>query len=358
MLTEIYLYQFRNLLTMCLALNAKHIIFKGTNGSGKSNILEAIYYLCIGSSFRERKDEHLIAFDKKKFALKGTHSIEQYFDKIIIHYEYSKKEIYLNNVKLNDRKELLSRYPCVIFSYTDISLITGELNLRRQFFDQVSSLVYGESYIILLRRYQQIFKQRNTAFKKDHYDFITSSDKIFIKVNDEIQKMRIEVINRFNKLFILKSKHLFNKELFFNYKKSIKGFNQEDMTEFLNSKRNYEWLKKSVLFGVHRDRYELIEKDNLIIHYLSVGQKRMISLLMKQVLCQLILDYTNCKPIILLDDVFVELDDNYRKKFWNMLPDYEQLFMSEIDKHDRKFYLNSYKVYEVRDGEVVLEQES
>lgn len=82
-----------------------------------------------------------------------------------IQYQEKRKEIFLNKVILRDRKELLMRYPCVIFGYHDSALIHGEPSLRRQFFDQMASLVYGDSYILSLRAYQHLLKQRNLAFK-------------------------------------------------------------------------------------------------------------------------------------------------------------------------------------------------
>ncbi|NIZ19871.1 DNA replication/repair protein RecF [Entomospira culicis] len=352
MLEEIYLYQFRNLATMCLALDAKHIILVGQNGAGKSNFLEAIYYACLGSSFRERQDEQIVHFEKHQFALKGIHRIDKYFDTVNIQYQEKRKEIFLNKVILRDRKELLMRYPCVIFGYHDSALIHGEPSLRRQFFDQMASLVYGDSYILSLRAYQHLLKQRNLAFKNEQSAFIASSDGMFVQLNADLMLLRRGLLSQFNAKFTPLVHALLDKTLEFSYKASFKERNTEEMLVYLQGKRAYEWSKKSVLFGVHRDRYLLMEGEREIASYLSVGERRMVSLVMKQVLAQLIVEHRGRKPIILLDDVFVELDNAHRERFWQMLPDYEQLFMSAFSLEPWMKELPSYKSYRVVGGEI------
>jgi DNA replication and repair protein RecF len=356
-LQEIYIYQFRNLATTQLALNAKNVILVGPNGAGKSNFLEAIYYLCLASSFRERLDEHIVAWHKESFAIIGKHQIDNYYDKVSIQYTKDEKKVLINGVRLRDRKELLLRYPCVIFGYQDILMVAGEPALRRHFFDQVAALVLGDAYILLLRRYQQNLKQRNSAFKSASEPFILASAGDFASINWLIKQKRQQVMLQFNHKFQILASQLLQMSLSFSYKASVKGECESEIASYLESKRGYEWIKKSTLFGAHRDRYQLVLGDIDIVHSLSTGQKRMVSLLMKQVMCQLILEHQERKPIILLDDVFVELDRQHTEAFWQMLPAYEQIFMSELAGTQRTRTLQSCKVYAMEAGELQLIEE-
>jgi DNA replication and repair protein RecF len=358
MIKEIYLYQFRNLATMCLALDAKHIILKGDNGAGKSNFLEAVYYSCLGSSFRERHDEHIAHFDKNEFATKAIHRIDTHFDTINIQYRAKNKQIFLNQAVLRDRKELLLRYPCVMFGYHDTALVHGEPSLRRQFFDQVASLVYADAYILLLRSYQQLVKQRSKAFKLSQLAFIDSSQGMFVQLNAQLGQLRQTMMAQFNQQFQVISQKLLGNAYHFSYKASLKGANEQELGHYLQDKQAEEWLRRSSLYGVHRDRYLLMQGDKEVSSYLSVGQKRMISLLMKQVLAQLITQLGQRKPIILLDDVFVELSQSHKEKFWQLLPEYEQLFMTQFTEELKDEGLQSCKIYAVEQGEIYLQEES
>ncbi|NIZ47111.1 DNA replication and repair protein RecF [Entomospira nematocerorum] len=358
MITEIYIYQFRNLATTRITMNAHNIILFGSNGAGKSNILEAIYYSLLGSSFRERHDENIIMIGKEQSAISVKHQLNNYHDIVNIQIQKKNKKIYINNTLLKDRKELLIHYPTIIFAYHDLQIIHGEPSHRRQFFDQVASLLYGEQYIFLLREYQYILKQRNSAFKQNQREFLEVNERVFIKINMKLMKMRAHIIETFNKEFVSRCKKLLNMPLYFRYQSSLKGDSEENIHAFIQAKLSYEYLKKSTLFGIHRDRYFLEDETREMTAYLSIGQKRMISLLMKQTLCYLISLHHGKKPIILLDDVFVELDREHKNLFWKMMPAYEQLFMSALSSDEVYSSEESTKRYHVNNGYIHFYEES
>jgi len=351
---EVYCYQFRNLATMRLAVDAKQIILVGANGAGKSNFLEAIYYLCLGSSFREHHDERLVMFERDAFALLAKHRLQNFHDTIKIQWKSGGKRIWLNDVMIRDRKELLERYPCIAFSYYDIWMITGEPSLRRQFFDQVVSLMYGEPYLVGLRGYQNLLKQRNSAYKQEQRAFIGASVEQFISINYQVSLLRRQMLGRFNTLFRAASAALLGMELYFSYHVSIKGDDEAQMAAYVQEKSGYEWQKRSVLFGVHRDRYVLMPGDKEIASYLSIGQRRMASLLMKQIVAKLVIECRQQKPIMLIDDVFVELDNVHKELFWQMLPAYEQLFMSVLPHEESvvRAALPTSKAYAIEKGQM------
>ncbi|NIZ40384.1 DNA replication and repair protein RecF [Entomospira entomophila] len=357
MITEIYIYQFRNLATTRIAVDAKNVILSGSNGAGKSNILEAIYYSLLGSSFRERHDANIMMIGKEQAAISAKHIIDNYHDVVNIQIEKKNKKIYINGALLRDRKELLLHYPTIIFAYHDLQIVQGEPSYRRQFFDQVASLIYGDQYILLLREYQYILKQRNSALKHEQKEFLEANEEIFIQVNRQLMQMRTNIIEQFNQEFGVRCQNLLGKELFFRYQSSLKGDSAMTIRTFLRTKMPYEYIKKGTLFGIHRDRY-LIEKETReMSSYLSIGEKRMITLAMKQTLCQMIYRYRGKKPIILLDDVFVELDRERKVLFWQMMPEYEQLFMSVLAPDEVYFKEESTKLYQVQNGYIQFHEE-
>ena len=137
----------RNLENQEVDISSSDVFFIGENGQGKTNLIETIYLLCYGSSFRTKKDDLIKSYGKDEVWIRGTYSLtEGLVNTIFFTIKKKKKEIYFNKKKVKDRKELVHNIPCIIFSHNDIQFIGGSPEKQRWFFNQTINL-YNTLYI-------------------------------------------------------------------------------------------------------------------------------------------------------------------------------------------------------------------
>lgn len=357
-LCSIKLKNFRNIKASELNTEAPEVFFVGKNGQGKTNLLEAIYYLCYGTSFRTR-DDSIICNSKAQF-FKGSAIFKNGKDdinEIEIFYNGKNKNIKLNNKIIYDRKDIIRIFPCIIFSHGDIHFVNGSPEKRRLFLDQTLSL-YNPYYIDLLRKYKKILKTRNHLLKEHKIDMLKVYDKQFIELAMEIQKKREEITELFNPVFkqLFSEISEFSDEIEMKYHSTWKNFkNSDEISEYLNQKLNFELSTGISSSGPHRDKLIFSVNDKDFSEIGSTGQMRLISLILRIMQADFYSKTTGRKPLLLLDDVLLELDSEKRKKVLDHLPSYEQAFFTFLPNED---YFNYHKentiVYSVNDG--VFEQ--
>ena len=164
---------FRNLnLEESLNLNEKQIILVGKNGQGKTNLLEALYFLCYGSSFRTSNIKELLTYKEKSLFLKAEFITDKDEKRnISIKVINNKREIKLDDKIIYDRKQLIYNIPCIVFSHDDIAFITGTPQSRRKYFNQTMSM-YNPVFFDDLRYYNKILKQRNALLKSSDFSLL------------------------------------------------------------------------------------------------------------------------------------------------------------------------------------------
>ena len=195
---------FRNIKDDMLHLNAKEIFFVGENGQGKSNLLESIYILAYGSSFRTRSDAELVKNGADAFGLKTLFSRNgDSADSVFVSYEKGgggKKKIVKNGKTLRDRRDLITTMPCVLFCHDDLSFAVGEPERRRFFVDQCLAM-YDLMYLDVVRNYAKVLKSRNQVLKESRADMLDVLDQQLSEFGVQIQKMRGDAIFKFNQIF-------------------------------------------------------------------------------------------------------------------------------------------------------------
>jgi DNA replication and repair protein RecF len=354
-LCSIKLTNFRNIKGSEIDTDAPEVFFIGKNGQGKTNLLEAIYYLCYGTSFRTRDDS--IICNNEKTIMKATAVFkiaEDDINEINITFNGKNKIIKLNEKIVNDRKDIIRNMPCIIFSHDDISFVNGSPEKRRLFLDQTLSL-YNPYYIDMLRNFKKILKTRNYLLKEQKIDLLNIYDKQFIETGMEIQKKRIEITELFNPVFKKQFQEIsqFPEEIEMKYQSSWGKFhNKKQILEYIESKRNIEIASGITSSGPHRDKLIFSSFDKDFSEIGSTGQMRLISLILRMMQAEFYSKTTGRKPLLLLDDVLLELDSEKRKKVLDNLPPYEQAFFTFLPNED---YLNYHKkntiVYSVLNGE-------
>ena len=354
---SIKLKNFRNIKESDLFTDAPEVFFVGNNGQGKTNLLESIYFLCYGTSFRTREDSVICNNDSDFMSASAVFKIsDDDVNKIHISYRGKQKYIKLNDKIIHDRKDIIRNLPCIIFSHNDISFVNGSPEKRRLFVDQTLSL-YNPYYIDIMRKYKKILKTRNHLLKEKNRDLLKVYNSQFIDIGLEIQEKRNELVEIFNPVFKKKFTEIsgFDFEIdmiYQSYWKKLKT--KKKISEYLESKLNFELTTGITGSGPHRDKLVFSYKEKDFSDVGSTGQMRLISLILRIMQADFYTKTTGRNPLLLLDDVLLELDGEKRKKVLDNLPAYEQAFFTFLPNEDYvKYNKENTIVYSVNNGEFV-----
>lgn len=344
---------FRNLKEGTLDLLAKEVFFVGENGQGKTNLLESLYLASYGSSFRTRSDAEIVKEGETFYSVRGFFRDEsEKSDMIAIQYTEGKKKILKNGKSLTDRKELINTIPCVLFCHDDLDFAVGEPERRRFFIDQSLSM-YDILYIDTSRRYKKILKSRNTILKDGQYTTLDVYDEGLAIEGREIVRKRNDAIYQFNRIFTpLYAEVTGIEQVSLSYESHWNQKKHEEILSLLAEKHNSDKIMKTTMSGPHRDRIRFMCKKKPFIPTASTGQRRLAALILR--ICQAVhyTEITKRKPVLLMDDVLLELDPNKRERITALLPPYDQLFCTFLPGEPYERYKKSdTRIYKVTEGQ-------
>ncbi|HUW39889.1 MAG TPA: DNA replication and repair protein RecF [Rectinemataceae bacterium] len=349
---------FRNLVDAELDLAAERVFFVGENGQGKTNLLEALYYLAYGVSFRGQVDAEAVKRGAAGFSLSGrcreTLSDSSFLsEEVTVSWAERAKTIKLNGKQLRDRKELVEKNPTIVFCHEDYTFAAGEPERRRFFFDQTAGLI-SSSYIDVLREYKRILRQRNAALREGRSDLLELLDQQYVGRGIELMAARRRLQGEFDGRFALRFEavSLLGREVRLRYRPSWNG--EEGISELLRkleAKRSEELALGTSLSGPHRDRWSFAAGTENFAATASTGQLRLVSLTLRLVQAEYFTEMTGRLPTLLFDDVLLELDRSKRKRFLELIPQAGQAFFTFLPGEPWEEYRTaSTFVYEVSDG--------
>jgi len=329
-------YNFRNLQNASIDLLSKEVYFVGENGQGKSNLLEALYFSAYGTSFRTNSDSEIIRHGETVFGLRTMFQTEsENTQSVSVTYENGKKNIDKNGKRIHDRKELINTMPCVLFCHDDLQFAVGEPERRRFFLDQSLSM-YDILYIDVLRRYKRVLKSRNIILKEQKYEMLDEYDFQLAENGLIIQKKRKNMVFQFNQIFGKLYEEVTGIQgVTISYEPAWKEIpddvsvhfpSQEEVLSCIRQKREQDKILCTTLSGPHRDRITFMQNKEHFIPSASTGQRRLIALLLRTAQAVFYEKVTGIKPVLLMDDVMLELDPDKRQKLTSLLPEYDQLF--------------------------------
>jgi len=342
---------FRNLNDTEVFTGAKDVFLIGENGQGKTNFLEAIYFCAYASSFRTVRDSE-IAFSNEQQQNKDFSAevklAESINDEILVKFENGKKAVFINGKRAEDRKELLSIAPSIVFCHEDVEFVSGSPERRRWFFDQTLSL-YDPVYLEDFRRYRHVLKSRNTVLRDYSQGKLSGSpdalldalDLQFVTYGLKIMEKREKAVKDFSELFST----LYNEVsgiggITVQYNQSWKygSLNQNDTLGALQQRRSADLAAGLSLSGPHRDKYIFAHNGNDFTIKASTGQRRLLALLLRAAQARRFSAKTGLNPVLLLDDVLLEMDGEKRQRFISVLPEYDQAFYTFLPEEPYQRY--------------------
>ena len=348
---------FRNYSNIQLNFNSdeKYLILKAKNGTGKTNLIEFIYYFTYLKSFRNVLDQDLIKKNNENFIIKIEYEDSDFINEIKIKYKNKKKEIYFNNKLIKKTSEIFGKFISIIFSNDDLQIIIGNPSNRRKFFDMFFSIIDYE-YFIYLKKYNSIIKQKNYLLKtKNNNKLIKIYNLQLSECIEYIIKKRENYINKISYDFSNKYQFIgnFDQKIKIIYKKSIEN-NTTSINDFLNQKIIKELQFGFSIYGIHRDDFVFLINEQQFSKFASFGQARLASLVIKLIQAEYYFQYKNKLPILLFDDVILELDNIRKKKIIEEIMKYEQIFITFTeDFFIDLFNKNEYTlILEIKDGKI------
>jgi len=287
--------------------------FVGDNGMGKTNLLDAIYYLSLTKSYFNSIDTQNIHFDAELFMIQGTFESDQKSDTVTCSVRRSKKKKFSRNKKEYTKlSEHIGLLPVVMISPADASLVLSGSEERRKFMDAVISQ-YDKKYLDDLIHYNRALLQRNKLLKdfQKEGQFSESSlalwDEQLIPAGERIYAKRVEFIKdlipKFQKYYniISEKKEVVN----LRYNSQL---HDQDFRGQLLAHREKDRILQYTTFGIHKDDLELILGDHSIKKVGSQGQQKTYLVSLKFAKSDFIREITGKKPILLLDDIFDKFD--------------------------------------------------
>ncbi len=352
------LYNYRNLLNESINLLANEVFFVGENGQGKSNLLEAVYMSSYASSFRTHTDSEIVKKGNRDFSVRGFFRDETgKTDMVHVELKSGKKNILKNGKPIKDRKELINTIPCVLFCHDDMEFVNGEPERRRFFIDQSLSM-YDLMYLDLIRKYKKILKSRNTVLKEMQYDLVDMYDQPLAETGLEIVKRRRNAVYQFNRIFIELYRDITGIDnVQIVYDPSWKTDSVSDILQSFIRKFEAEKSLGITLSGPHRDRIKFMRGEEPFIPHASTGQRRLVALMLRVAQAKYFREITGKKPVLLMDDVLLELDPEKRQKFTSLLPEYDQLFCTFLPGEPYERYKKENTlIYRISEGSWELEK--
>lgn len=323
MITKIELRNFRKYDFISLDTQSNLNILIGDNAVGKTTILEAIYLISTSKSHRTNNFLDLIK-ENTDFARVYISSNNKY--EMII--SGAGKKALINKIELKKTSEFIGKLKTVIFSPIDLNLVLGNKSDRRSFLDLELSLL-DKSYLMSLNLSKKLIKERNELLKQ----FDDSKKLILEVITDQLIDVMIKIIEKREEF--IKELNLFlvdihptinlNEKLEIVYLPSV---TKSNIKEIFKQKLNYDILTKMTNYGIHRDDIGFMLNDLKAQNYASQGQIRGLVISLKIALKYLITKKTKIKPVLLLDDVFSELDDKRQINLISYLNGENQTFIT------------------------------
>ena len=356
-LTNLQLKNFRNYDYLDLSFDKKINIFIGNNAQGKTNILESIYVLSLTKSHRTNKDIYLIKKNSLFTKIIGTINDEDKINKYEVLINENGKRVSINDKPLKKVSEYLSKINAIMFCPDDLEIIKGSPQERRSFFN-ISISGFNNDYVRYLNEYNKILKTRNEYLKnyeivnKDYLDILTNK---LIDLNIYIYKERKKYVETINKYLSNIYKDITGKDnIVLKYDSFMENDNRNDLEDKFNMVYNNELFQKVTLLGIHKDDFSIFIDDIKINNYGSQGQHRIAILCLKLSEIKIYEEEYNKKPILLLDDIFSELDSTKKTNIIKFIKNDLQVFITSTDLNniDKKI-IKEADIYKIDNGKVV-----
>ena len=365
-LEKIEILNYKNYEAAKLEFSEQINSFVGSNGSGKTNLLDAIYYLSLTKSAFSVDEQQNIQFGAPFFMIKGSFLLGNEIYQIQCSLQQGQKKVIRNSKKVYDKiSEHIGLFPVVLIAPNDTDIIRDGSDARRKFFDGIISQI-NPSYLDSLLQYNHILRQRNSLLKqfaeREYFDrdLLDTYNEPLLVTGQVIYETRKAFLDSFYPYF---DRHYLNLA---DQKETVDIQYQSDLDppgfaeEFEKTLGKDRALQRTTM-GIHKDDFLFEINAHPLKKFGSQGQQKSYVIALKLAQFDIIKAQKNIKPILLLDDIFDKLDDKRIQKLTEMVVQHSfgQLFVTDarpertlsvfeqVDAHKKVFHIEAGKVTSV-----------
>lgn len=310
--------------------------FTGLNGSGKTNLLDAIHYLSLTKSAFNSIDSQNIRHSTNFFSIRAEFEAKKKNHKLTCSLKLGEKKSFKMDESAYGRlSEHIGKFPVVLIAPNDDDLIRESSEIRRKFVDSIISQT-DKKYLFNLIQYTQYLKQRNSLLKrinetgKRDNDLLAQYDDQIVKLSMTLAKIRQAFINTILPEFISQYTFLCAEKEQVDIKYETKALDS-DFPEKLKNSIEKDILLQRTTMGIHRDDYTFLINQKPLKKFGSQGQQKSFLIGLKLAQFDYIKQNQGITPILLLDDIFDKLDDERIQKLLQMIEEkrFEQIFLTD-----------------------------
>ncbi|MFT4204317.1 MAG: DNA replication and repair protein RecF [Chitinophagaceae bacterium] len=331
------LFQFRNYGQASFAFTEKVVGISGRNGSGKTNLLDAVHYLCFTKSYFPRTDAQSVMKDCAGFRIAGNFLENgEPLEVASILRENGKKELQLNQEPCRKFSSHIGRLPCVMIAPDDVEIIQGASELRRKLIDAIISQM-DKDYLQALIDYNKVLQQRNSLLKAEGVDFglldildmqlVAKGNVIFAKRRDFAVQYAPLVLEQY--LAIAEE----TDNVAVQY---VSKLANEPFEKLIVQARQKDLLLQRTTVGIHRDDLNLLMDGIPFKNVASQGQRKSLLFAIKLAEYQMLHEARRQPPILLLDDVFEKLDADRMQHLLQIVCTYQDSMVFISDTHEER----------------------
>ncbi|OGN64883.1 MAG: hypothetical protein A2888_03460 [Chlamydiae bacterium RIFCSPLOWO2_01_FULL_28_7] len=330
-LKTLRLHNFRNYKRFEINFSKNINLIIADNAKGKTNLLEAIYLLSTGKSFKTSNLSELIHHEKTFFFIEAEFEKNSITESIKIYYDLKQKKVLHNSTNYPSLSSVLGIMPSILLHPDDISLIKGRPQNRRTFlnlFLAQKDPLYVHHYL----RYLKALKNKNFLLKTKNFKNLKYYENELIKSGSYIIKQRKDLLknlekNLKNSIFELSSLKIDSNLKYIStidYENDIEDSFQKILQKNFLKERNF----KTSLFGPHRDDFQIIFNDKSVKYFASEGQKKLLLFALKYSEYFLLKESLNFSPLFLIDDFDSHLDRNHKMNVLKEFSKFNQVFLT------------------------------
>lgn len=339
---ELSVQNFRNLATQKIDLDQRINVIIGENAQGKTTLLESVYFMVRGRSFKEKTDANLINWSQDSAVIQATVSDGvRSLDPSVV-FQKDKTTFYIDG-KVKKAKGLAAYEPIsvVVFLPEDLELVKGSPDNRRNYIDNILSNIWIKQKVNRIN-YFKTLKQRNFFLKSGSLKGIDVWDAQLAKYGSILIKQRLVVLEVLSGLLKSIHKELVNvkEEIRLSYRSSfiedLEKINdcasvEENFLKALRANRESDYRYQTTLTGPHKDDITIFINDKNSREYSSQGQQRTVAIGLRIAEWEIYKQESNVNSILLLDDIFSELDKSRRENLLTFILEKEQTFITSVN---------------------------
>lgn len=360
-LLSLKLDHFKNYERLDIGLSPRLNCFVGLNGMGKTNLLDAVYFLCLTKSHRGLPDRNLVRHGETFFRIEGVFHREQQRFKVAAKYlSGQRKELERNGVAYTRLSDHIGQFPVVMIAPDDVALVQDGSEERRRFLDTTLSQIFPE-YLQNLLIYSNLLKQRNALLKQ--FGETRRFDPTLLEALDRQMPAPAQAIFEKRTAFVESFRPLFNDcyAAISNSRETAALHYESDLLtapldELLLRQRDKDRAQERTGAGPHRDDVALSLDGQALRKFASQGQLKSFLLALRLAQYEVLRQQMGVSPILLLDDIFDKLDEHRVRHLVQLLIDrrFGQTFITDTQRSRMESVIASfsddYRIFEVENG--------